>query len=286
MKLLVFGKTGQVAQELERRCPIGFDVRFLGRDEADLSDPERCAQAIAKADVDAVINVAAWTAVDTAETAELEATVVNSAAPGAMARACAAKAISFLHVSTDYVFNGSGSDAFTPEQSTAPLGAYGRSKLAGEEAVRASGARHLILRTSWVVSAHGTNFVKTMLRLGAERNHLRVVSDQIGGPTPAAAIADALYVVATAMVAGHAGGTHNFSGSPDVSWANFARTIMKEAHLPCQIEDIPTSSYPTVAQRPLNSRLDCTSFTRDFDVVRPNWKTGLQSIISELGEDI
>lgn len=285
MKLLVFGKTGQVARELARRCPAGFDAQFLGRDEADLSDPDRCALAIAEANVDAVINVAAWTAVDTAETAELEATVVNGEAPGAMARACAAKAIPFLHVSTDYVFNGSGSDAFIPDHPTAPLGAYGRSKLAGEEAIRASGARHLILRTSWVVSAHGANFVKTMLRVGSDRDNLNVVSDQIGGPTPAAAIADALYRAATAMTAGHAGGTHHFAGTPDVSWADFARSIMEAAHLPCQIEDIPTSDYPTPAQRPLNSRLDCTSFTREFGVARPDWKIGLQSIISELGEE-
>lgn len=285
MKLLVFGKTGQVAQELARRCPAGFDVQFLGRDEADLSDPDRCALAIAEADVDAVINVAAWTAVDTAGTAEPEATVVNGAAPGAMARACAAKAIPFLHVSTDYVFNGSGSDAFTPDYPTAPLGAYGRSKLVGEEAIRASGARHVILRTSWVVSAHGANFIKTMLRLGGERDNLRVVNDQIGGPTPAVAIADALYRAATTMTAGHVGGTYHFAGTPDVSWADFARAIMDAAHLPCRIEDIPTVDYPTPAQRPLNSRLDCTSFKREFDVARPDWKIGLQSIISELGEE-
>lgn len=222
----------------------------MGRDEADLSDPERCAQAIAGVAVDAVINVAAWTAVDTAETAEPAATVVNGAAPGAMARACAVEGIPFLHVSTDYVFDGAGLDAFRPDQPTAPLGAYGRSKLAGEEAIRASGARHLILRTSWVVSAHGANFVKTMLGLGAERDSLRVVSDQIGGPTPAVAIADALYVAAAAMTAGHAGGTHHFAGSPDVSWADFARAIMEAAGLPCRIEDIPTSDYPTPAQRP------------------------------------
>ena len=283
MKLLVFGKTGQVARELARGRPAGVDARFLGRDESDLSNPERCAQAIAGAAVDAVINVAAWTAVDTAETAEPAATVVNGAAPGAMARACAAEGIPFLHVSTDYVFDGAGSDAFRPDQSTAPLGAYGRSKLAGEEAIRASDARHLILRTSWVVSAHGANFVKTMLRLGAERDSLRVVSDQIGGPTPAAAIADALYVAAAAMTAGHAGGTLHFSGTPDVSWADFARAIMEAASLPCRIEDIPTLDYPTPAQRPLNSRLDCASFEREFGIARPDWKIAIKSIISELG---
>ena len=169
MKLLVFGQTGQVAQELARRIQNGSSAEFLSRSEADLMQPEACQAAVLRSGADAVINAAAWTAVDKAETEELAATVVNGAAPGAMAAACAEKGIPFLTISTDYVFDGSGITPFRPGDPTGPLGAYGRSKLAGERAVLTAGGRALILRTSWIVSAHGSNFVKTMLRLGAER---------------------------------------------------------------------------------------------------------------------
>lgn len=282
MKPLVFGRTGQVAQELARRCPDGMSPVFLGRDLADLADPARCEAAIADQDCDIVINAAAWTAVDRAEADEDAATVTNGASPAAMARACAAKGIPFLHISTDYVFDGQGTLPFAPDHPTAPLNAYGRSKLAGERAIRASGAHHVILRTSWVVSAHGQNFVKTMLRLGAERPSLNVVADQIGGPTPAAAIADALYVAAAALRDGAVGGTYHFAGAPDTSWADFARAIMAGAGLPCTIHDIPSSAYPTPAARPMNSRLDCSTLTRDFGIPRPDWRAGLADILKEL----
>ncbi|MGL4236353.1 dTDP-4-dehydrorhamnose reductase [Tabrizicola sp.] len=279
MKLLVFGKTGQVARELARRLP---DARFLGREEADLTDPAACATAITAADAEAIINAAAWTAVDKAEAEEAAATVVNGDAPTAMARAAAAKGVPFLHISTDYVFDGQGDQPFAPDHPTGPLGAYGRSKLVGEEGVRAAGGNHLILRTSWVVSAHGTNFVKTMLRLGRERDTLRVVSDQIGGPTPAGAIAEALITAASKMIGGAQGATHHFSGSPDTSWADFAREIMRQAGLQCHIEDIPTADYPTPARRPLNSRLNCDSFVNDFGVSRPDWIDTLPVILREI----
>jgi dTDP-4-dehydrorhamnose reductase len=279
MKLLVFGKTGQVARELQRRAP---DATYLGRDEADLMDPAACAAAIASSDADAIINAAAWTAVDKAEAEEAAATVVNGDAPTAMAKAAASKGVPFLHISTDYVFDGTGDQTFTPDHSTAPLGAYGRSKLAGEQGVRAANGPHLILRTSWVVSAYGANFVKTMLRLGAERESLNVVADQIGGPTPAAAIAEALLTAAASMTQGATGGTHHFSGAPDTSWADFARAIMATANLPCQIRDITTAEYPTPAKRPLNSRLDCRAFTSAFGVPRPDWRTDLKVIVKEL----
>lgn len=279
MKLLVFGKTGQVARDLQRLAP---DARYLGRDEADLLDPAACAAAITASDADAVINAAAWTAVDKAETEEAAATIVNGEAPTAMAKAAAAKGIPFLHISTDYVFDGTDDQPFTPDHPTGPLGAYGRSKLAGEQGVRAANGPHLILRTSWVVSAHGANFVKTMLRLGAERESLNVVADQIGGPTPAAAIAQALLTAAKAMTQGATGGTHHFSGSPDTSWADFARAIMAAANLPCQIRDIPSSEYPTPAKRPLNSRLDCRALTAAFGIPRPDWRDGLAEIVKEL----
>ena len=282
MKLLVFGQTGQVARELIRRVPAGTTVVSLGRERADLSDPAVCADAIMRSDADAVINAAAWTAVDKAETDEAAATIINGTAPAAMASTCARLGIPFLHISTDYVFDGAGDTPFATDHPTAPLGAYGRSKLAGENGVRSAGGAHLILRTSWVVSAHGANFVKTMRRLGADRASLNVVADQIGGPTPAADIADALITAARVMMDGHKGGTYHFSGAPDCSWADFARAIMAGAGLACQITDIPSSAYPTPAKRPMNSRLDCSAFMRDFGVARPDWRTGLSDILSEL----
>ena len=281
MRVLVFGQTGQVARELTRRAPPGVTLTQLGRAEADLLNPAACAAAIRSANVDAVINAAAWTAVDKAETEEDAATVVNGDAPSAMAQACAQKGVPFLHVSTDYVFDGAGNTPFAPDHPTAPLGAYGRSKLRGEEGVVAAGGRNLILRTSWVVSAHGTNFVKTMLRLGRERASLNVVADQIGGPTPASAIADALYTCAAALCDGAPGGIHHFAGAPDTNWANFARAIMAAAHLNCTINDIPSSAYPTPARRPLNSRLDCSSLAV-YGLSRPDWQAALLEILHEL----
>jgi len=283
MRLLVFGQTGQVARELIRRVPQGVVVTALGRTEADLANPEACAAAIREARADAVINAAAWTAVDRAEAEEAAATVANGAAPTAMANAAAARGLPFLHISTDYVFDGAGSVPFRTDHPTGPLGAYGRSKLAGEEGVRAAAGVHLILRTSWVVSAHGANFVKTMLRLGRERESLSVVADQIGGPTPAAAIADALFVAARALCDGAVGGTHHFAGVPDTSWAEFARAIMVGAGVNCRIDDIPGSAYPTPARRPLNSRLDCTGLEAAFAIRRPDWQAGLTDILTELG---
>lgn len=285
MRLLVFGKTGQVARELARHCPRDGSIRFLDRTEADLSDPAACQNAILASDVDAVINAAAWTAVDDAEDSEAFATVINADAPAAMAAACAQKDIPFIHISTDYVFDGAGDLPFTPDHPTAPLSAYGRSKLAGEIAIRATGARHLILRTSWVFSAHGRNFMTTMRRLGAERDMLRIVADQIGGPTPASDIARALLTVARGMIAGKPGGTHHFAGLPDVSWASFARQIMDDAGLDCPVHDISAADYPTAAVRPRNSRLDCTSLARAFSIARPDWRLALQEMILDHGDD-
>jgi dTDP-4-dehydrorhamnose reductase len=285
IRLLVFGQTGQVATELARQATPDIAMTCLGRDRADLSDPAACAAAIAASDADVVINAAAYTAVDRAESDEALATTVNGTAPGAMAQACAARAIPFLHVSTDYVFDGSGTRPWQPDDPTGPLGAYGRSKLAGEDAVRAAGGPHAILRTSWVFSAHGANFVKTMLRLGAERAKLTIVADQIGGPTSAADIAAALLTMARAFHAGHGtSGTYHFSGAPDVSWADFAREVFAQASLPCLVEDIPTSAYPTPARRPSNSRMDCAALTRDFAIERPDWRASLTHVLSDLKE--
>jgi dTDP-4-dehydrorhamnose reductase len=280
MKALVFGKTGQVARELARVMP---DARFLGREDADLTDPAACAAAVSASGAEVILNAAAWTAVDKAEAEEAAATVVNGEAPAAMARAAAAKGVPFLHISTDYVFDGAGERPFAPDHPTAPLGAYGRSKLAGEVGVRAAGGMHAILRTSWVVSSHGTNFVKTMLRLAETRETISVVADQTGGPTPAAAIAAALFTMAQRLAADPAkSGTYHFSGAPDVSWAGFAREIFRQAGRPTTVTDIPTSAYPTPARRPLNSRLDCTSLNDTFGIARPDWRLGLADILKEL----
>lgn len=279
--ILVFGQTGQVARELARLLP---DARFLGRDRADLTNPAACAVTIVTSGAEAVINAAAYTAVDRAETEADTARLINADAPGAMAQACAARDIPFLHVSTDYVFAGDGSTPWQPDDPTGPLGVYGATKLAGEDAVRASGARAAILRTSWVFSAHGNNFVKTMLRLGAERDRLSIVADQIGGPTPAAAIAGTLVAMADRMIAGQDGGTWHFSGAPDVSWASFAREIFAQAGLSPLVEDIPSSAYPTPAKRPQNSRLNCDSLLRDFGITRPDWRKGLAAVLAELGK--
>ncbi len=280
MRVLVFGQTGQVARELARSVPAGVTARFLPRDMADLMQPSACAALVQNCDL--VINAAAWTAVDLAETHEADAHIVNAVSPGAIARACAALGVAMTHISSDYVFDGAGDTPFSPDHPTAPLGAYGRSKLAGEIGVRESGVRHVILRTSWVFSAHGSNFLKTMLRLGGARESVNVVADQIGGPTPASAIATAIWQIATALQAGHAGGIYHFAGESDVSWSGFARAIMQAANLPCTIADIPTSAYPTPAQRPANSRLDCSSLLRDFAIIRPDWRAPLPDLIKEI----
>ena len=281
MNVLVFGRTGQVATELRAMSP---GAMALGREDADLADPEACAAALRAHAPAAVINAAAYTAVDRAEEEEDLATTINGAAPGAMARACADLGIPVVHISTDYVFAGDGDAAWQPSHPTAPLGAYGRSKLAGEEAVRAAGGAHAILRTSWVVSAHGRNFVKTMLRLGAEREQLTIVADQVGGPTPARAIAAACVSIAEQLAADPAKtGTYHFSGAPDTSWADFARAIFAEADLSCAVEDIPTSAYPTPARRPLNSRMDCSTTESAFGITRPDWRAGLREILDDLG---
>ena len=278
MTVLVFGRTGQVAQALARLAP---DAVFLGRDAADLGDPAGCAAAIHAMRPRAVINAAAYTAVDRAETEEALATTVNGAAPGAMARACADLGVPMVHISTDYVFDGSGTTPWQPGDATGPLGAYGRAKLAGEIAVRAAGGAHVILRTSWVFSADGANFVRTMLRLGADRSHLRVVADQIGGPTPAHDIAATCLALAQALRDGARGGTYHYAGAPQTSWAGFARETFALAGMAVTVEDIPAADYPTPARRPQNSRLDGATLAADFGITPPDWRAGLARVVAE-----
>lgn len=276
--ILVFGETGQVGRELAVRA----DVVSLGRDLADFTDPYGLGTRIEDTRADAVIIAAAYTAVDKAESEEELATTVNATAPGAIARACAARDLPLVYISTDYVFDGSGSRPWHSDDTTGPLGAYGRSKLAGEKEVRAAGGRHAILRTSWVFSAHGNNFVKTMLRLSETRDTLTVVADQIGGPTAAGDIAATCLSLAERMVAGQVGGTYHFSGAPDVSWANFAREIFAQTGRKVHVRDIPSSDYPTPATRPANSRLECGKLETDYGIQRPDWRLSLSVVLKEL----
>lgn len=281
MTLLVFGTTGQLGLELQRRVGEDAPFLFLGRNRVDLSDPAACADAITRARPGAVINAAAWTDVDGAETNEAAAHVINATAPGAMAQACAALRVPFIHVSTDYVFDGSGDAPWRPTDTPAPLNAYGRTKLAGEDAVRGAGGPHAILRTSWVISPHGKNFATTMLGLGATRDHVRVVADQLGAPTTAWDLAGACLIAAECLMADRAlSGTYHYQGRPVASWADVARALFAQAGLSCAVEDIPSAAYPTPARRPLNSRLDCTRTEAAFGLRQPDWQKGLWPIIA------
>lgn len=282
MKILVFGEIGQVGQELQRRAgDVALEVR--GLDEADFTNPESCVAFVEATDADAVINAVAYTAVDKAEEQEELALQVNGTTPGAIARAAAARGLPLVHISTDYVFDGAGETPFAPDHPTGPLGAYGRTKLAGEEAVRAAGGVHAIFRTSWVVSAHGNNFIKTMLRLGESRDRLTIVADQIGGPTCAADIADTCLQAAAQLVADPSkSGTYHLSGGPDVSWADFAREIFAQSGLTVDVVDIPSSDYPTPAVRPLNSRMDNSTTEAVFGIKRSDWRAGLRDILADL----
>jgi dTDP-4-dehydrorhamnose reductase len=277
--ILVFGKTGQVAKELRR-----FDgVLALGREDVNLLNPQACANAILTYSPRAVINAAAYTAVDKAEDEELLATVVNAKAPTSMAKACASLLIPLVQLSSDYVFEGTGMRPWKPDDPVNPQTAYGRSKLAGELGVRKSNIVHAILRTSWVFSPHGTNFVKTMLHLSETRNFLTVVDDQIGGPTPAADIATACLEITEQLIKNPSkSGTYHFSGSPDVSWATFAANIFEQAEKSVIVSSISTNDYPTVARRPLNSRLDCYMTEKVFGIPRPDWRFELTSVLRDL----
>ncbi|MFC7704781.1 dTDP-4-dehydrorhamnose reductase [Plastorhodobacter daqingensis] len=286
MRLLVFGGSGQVGTELRRLCPPGWRLSAPGRDEVDLEQPGAAARAIAGSGAEAVINAAAFTAVDRAEAAPQPAWRMNAEVPGEMAVAAARAGVPLLHLSTDYVFDGAGAAPMDETHPVAPLSAYGRSKAAGEAMVRVAGGRHLILRTSWVFSAHGTNFLRSILRLGRAEDRLRVVDDQIGGPTPAAAIAAALLTLAPRLAAGTGpGGTFHFAGAPDASWAEFARAILAEAGLAAQVVPIASADWPTAAQRPRNSRLDCRALRAAHGIDRPDWRAALPGIIAELERD-
>jgi len=277
--ILVFGKTGQVASELRSHK----EVIALGRDQADLSSPSKCAEAIRRYKPRAVINAAAYTAVDKAESEENLATMINGEAPGAMARTCADLDIPLVHISTDYVFDGTGTTPWSVTDTPNPKNAYGRSKLKGEQRVKAAGCVHAILRTSWVVSAHGNNFVKTMRRLSETRDRITVVDDQIGGPTCARDIAQTCISIAGQLIQDPSKlGIYHYSGQPNVSWCQFANAIFEQMDCKTIASPIPTTEYPTPALRPLNSRLDCESIEGTFGIARPYWQDGLEEILRDL----
>ncbi|MCY1126690.1 dTDP-4-dehydrorhamnose reductase [Frigidibacter sp. RF13] len=286
MKALIFGTTGQVAIEIARNAPlVGMEVDALGRDRADLTDPAACAALVAATDADIVINAAAYTAVDAAEADRATAQLVNGDAPGAMARAAAARGLPFLHVSTDYVFDGAATRPWEEKDPVAPLGAYGATKLDGERQVTAASGPHVILRTAWVFSAHGKNFVKTMLRLGADREMLSVVDDQRGGPTAADEIAKALIAIGLSFHEGRGqSGIFHFAGGPACSWADFAEAIFAASSLPRKpaVKRITTAEFPTPAKRPANSVLNCAKIRDIYSIGQPDWRTGLKTVIREL----
>ncbi len=276
--ILVYGKTGQVARELQE---LERDARYLSRSDADFTKPKDAASFVRELQPDAVIVAAAFTAVDQAESDQELATCVNAEAPAAIAAECAAKGIPIVYISTDYVFDGEGEQPFSPGDAPNPLNAYGRTKLQGEEAVSQSGAPHAILRTSWVFSRFGKNFVKSMVSLGKDRSELSIVADQIGGPTPASAIAHASLTIAKQLIRDKGlSGTYHFAGTPDVSWADFARTIFDIANLDVAVKDIPSSEFPVPAKRPQNSRLDCSDLAK-FGIERPYWRDAIPSVVKE-----
>lgn len=281
VKVLVFGKSGQVARALQQY----EGTMAFSRADADLNKPAECIAIIQSTDAQAVINAAAYTNVDLAENDIDTAMRVNKDAPAAMAKACADKGVPFLHISTDYVFDGSGETPHTEMNTSNPLGIYGKSKLAGEKAIHDAGGCVAILRTSWVFSPIGKNFVTTMVKLGSERDQLSIVADQIGGPTSAQAIANALLIMTKALIIDHSkAGIYHFSGSPNVSWADFAKEIFTQAKIDCTVSEILTSAYPTLATRPLNSRLDCTKIQHVFGINQPEWRKDLREILMTINK--
>jgi len=277
--ILVFGKTGQVATELR----AFKDVKALDRKQADLSDPPACRDAIFFYKPKAVINAAAYTGVDKAESEERLAQRINGEAPAAMAKACAELKIPLVHISTDYVFDGNGTVPRRASDNPNPQNAYGRTKLQGEQAINASRCAYAIVRTSWIVSAHGNNFVKTMLRLSDTSDSISVVDDQIGGPTCARDIAKACISIAHELIKKPSkAGIYHYTGRPDVSWCQFANAIFKQTRHRAIASPVPTSDYPTPASRPLNSRLNCSAIQKVFGIPRPNWRKGLKHILEEL----
>lgn len=287
--VLVVGRSGQVAGELARLGTIaGRPVTALGRPDLDLGRPDSLPATMDRLRPSVVINAAAYTAVDRAESEPEAARALNAAGPGLLAAVCAERGVPLIHLSTDYVFDGSKRGAWTEDDRIAPLGVYGRTKAEGEALVRAALPRHVILRTSWVFAGHGGNFVRTMLRLGRERDALSIVDDQRGGPTAAADIAAACARICEGLLAGREDGfgTVHFAGAPAVTWYGFARAIFDAAARRGRpapaLTAIATADYPTPARRPANSVLDCGRIGRVWGIAQPDWRASLEPVVDEL----
>ena len=292
-RILVTGGSGQLGTELKRYSwPEGWAVTAIDIAELDLRDTDAIADIVSAGTAGqpwaAVISAGAYTAVDKAESDVVTAWAVNALAPASFAAACAKEHIPIIQVSTDYVFAGDKAGAWKVDDPVAPLGVYGASKLGGELAVKTSGARYAIVRTAWVVSAHGNNFVKTMLRVGATNPTLRVVDDQQGSPTAAADLAAALATIAMRLVddPGAPVGIYHFSNAGVVTWAGFAREIFAQSAArggaKADVEGIPTTDYPTPAKRPANSLLSHEAITRDYGITPATWQSALSHILDEL----
>ncbi len=288
-RVLVVGGTGQLGRALARHAwPTGWQAEVIGRDRLDLSDSVAIADIIAAHPWRAVINAAAYTAVDKAESDVVAAWTINALAPAALATACAAAAAPLVHVSTDYVFPGNRDGAWEVDDPVAPLGVYGASKLGGELAVRTSRARHAIVRTAWVVSPDGQNFVKTMLRVAADRDTLRVVDDQVGSPTSADDLAAALAHIAIRLAddSSAPSGTYHFSNAGAVSWAGFAREVFRQSARrggpSAVVEPIATADYPTPARRPANSLLSHRAICEAYGITPRPWQESLGDILDDL----
>ena len=286
LKILISGKTGQVALELQKHLGGLGELIVLGRNDLDLSKPEQIRAQVRAHRPDLIINAAAHTAVDLAESEPELAFAINGIAPGVFAEEAAALGIPLIHYSTDYVFDGNKPAPYTEDDTPNPLGVYGKSKLAGERAIAATGAEHLILRTSWVYSTHGKNFLLTMQRLLQERPELRVVADQIGAPTWAGTIARSTRLLIERWQAAEAGawGVYHLTAQGETSWFGFTQAIAEHLSAqgkPCAtLEPIPASAYPTPAARPQNSRLDCSRLEREWQVAQPAWQNALRECLA------
>ncbi|WP_027469017.1 dTDP-4-dehydrorhamnose reductase [Deefgea rivuli] len=294
-KILLTGKNGQVGFELQRSLAVLGEVIAIGRDECDLSSPEAIRELVQRIRPDIIVNPAAHTAVDRAESEVELATLLNATAPQVFAEEAAKLGVLLVHYSTDYVFDGCKSGCYVESDATNPQSVYGKTKLAGEEAIRASGCQHLIFRTSWVFGAHGANFLKTMLRLMQQRDALGVVADQIGAPTSASLIADVTaQIIAQYLHAADQAqfdfGTYHLVASGETSWHGYASLVNDLAILQGytlklsrkEIKAIPATDYPVPAPRPANSRLNTQKLQDTFGLVLPDWTMGVQQVMTLL----